>query len=376
MKRKDEIIQEIRIEFLSLIRESTTGYFISLEKTYSWLENPDVYTSYSTDENFRRNFRKRYLRNDKFMLDESVDESDREKDYIMRKEKNINIPWFSIEGFKTFCMVVNETKSNYIRKYFIQIEKDYMRVLEQSAEKTKMELTILNQDLIKAKSSIIKLSDTSDKHLEQKLSLEYKLKKVESLEIVLDDQDDFNTVGNNQYKEYLYLREIHMKKIPLYIVKPDIMDIAVKSPAIKIIAVDSDSEDILSMMNQNIVVQKKTKNKKSLKIDTDIHYKKKYNEYNFNNDILMDPHSGEDSPVLFYYLGAYAERVEKNITTHFKIADIFVKDKEHLDEIKNELGNAPNKYGKRWIYKTTYTNINNIALGISNNRLRDILKNN
>jgi len=90
-----QIIASIKLEFLSLLRDSKSGYYITLEKLYTWLENPQTYTSYINDENYRRNFRKRYLRNDKLLLDESTSEQDLDKDFIMRKINGINVPWFS-----------------------------------------------------------------------------------------------------------------------------------------------------------------------------------------------------------------------------------------------------------------------------------------
>jgi phage anti-repressor protein len=382
-KTQAETIAEIKNEFLLLVREPQPGYFISLEKTYTWLENPKMYNNYVVDENARRNFRKRYLRGEKFMLDESTDEKDIDKDFIMRKnDKNINMPWFSIEGFKTFCMVVNEPKSNYVRKYFIQIEKDYMRVLEQSSKATYLELYDLNIDLSKAKTSIIKMSDTSDKYLEQKLILERKLKTVESLEIILDDQSDFATNGNNEYKEYLYLRETFMKKIPIYIVKPDSMIVNKSTKVVTPEQDDNESDiDFVSMLVKKPL--KKTKSKKSsikspkLEVKTLApYYEKEYNEYNFKNDILVDDMSGGDSPVLYYYIGGFMEKIEKNPDTYFKICDIFVLNKEHLSDIKIELNEVDSTTSsKKWIYKTTYTHINNIALGISSNKLCDLLVN-
>jgi len=260
-------------------------------------------------------------------------------------------------------MVVNEAKSNYVRKYFIQIEKDYMRVLEQDAAATTIELQILNSSLSKAKQSIIKISDTAEKTLQQQLLLQHKLNTTAELEVILDEQDDFCSVGNNEYKEYLYLRELHMRCIPLYIIKKEIVEIA-KSPKISVVESDSDFAQMVTKIKTLKV--KKTRSKRALHIDTDVYYKKNYNEFNFTNDIECV--SGEDSPLLYYYIGGYNEKVEKNVDTHYKICDIRVLDKEHLEEIKVQLPTT-SKYNKRWIYKTTYTTIINIALSISNARL-------
>lgn len=366
-----QIIADIKLEFLSLLRDNKSGYFITLEKLYTWLENPQTHTNYICDENYRRNFRKRYLRNDKLLLDESNDEQDLDKDFIMRKTNGINMPWFSNEGFKTFCMVVNEPKSNYVRKYFIQIEKDYMRVLEQSAEATVAELQALNTDLCKAKQSIIKISTAAEQTLEQHLALQYKLQMTATLEVILDEQEDFCSVGNNEYKEYLYLRELHMKRIPIYIVKKETMEVVSKTIS-KIADTDSESDFVQMVTKIKPTKVKKTRSKKVLQIDTDVHYKKNYDEYNFANDINIDKNSGEMSPVLYYYIGGYNEKVEKNTDTHFKICNLHILDKEHLEEIKNQLS-IFNKCSKRWIYKTTYSEIIDIALEISNSRFRDLL---
>lgn len=368
-----QIINGIKLDFLSLLRDNKSGYFITLEKLYTWLEMPQVYANYISDGNYRRNFRKRYLRCDKLLLDESVCETDLEQDFIMRKENGINMPWFSNEGFKTFCMVVNEPKSNYVRKYFIQIEKDYMRVLKQTAEITAKELQILNTDLANAKSSIIKISDSSEQTLQQNLELQHKLKKTQTLEVILDEQDDFCSNGNAEYKEYLYLRELYMKHIPLYIVKKEFVEMTKFTNKLQIPEVNDSDPDFTELIS-NLKPLKIHRKKKLQKIITDLHYRKNYNDYQFTNDICPDQHSGEESPTLYYYLGGFTEKAEKNTDTHYKICNINVLDKEHLDQIKLQLLNCV-AFGKRWTYKTTYTHIYNISLHTSNERLRNVLIN-
>lgn len=404
----DDIINLIKVEFLSLIKLNQNGYFISLEKTYNWLENNNVYNDYAISESSRRNFKKRYLRNDKFLLDEAESETDFYKDYVMIKNKNnIAFPWFSIEGFKTFCMVANEPKSVFVRKYFIQVEKDYMRVLEQSAIETKLELLNVNSKLSKSSFSLNIISNRCQQYLEEKLETDFKLKKVENLERILDDEKDFSSEGNLEYKCYNYLQMMYMKKIPLYIVCPEYvigkvdsdLDKSVNSNLVE----DITPIEIYTIPKKSILKKIKKVKPKEFRISSDsdsdakpvvkvqlkknkafnsnnLYYRKEYNKYSFKNDIEQDDFSGETSPTLYYYIPGFAEKSTKNPEIYFKICDLFVKDKEHLISIKEQLDTMDiidDKYiyktPKKWIYKVSYTDIKNISLSVIQSRLFNLL---
>lgn len=149
--KRQEKIDQIKTDFIFLIQNQKDfeGYPIAFENTCNWLDCPEIYKNYITDTKFREKFNARYLRNDQFQLEESKDTNDTGKDFIMLKnvKSKMNLPWFSVDGFKIFCMIMKTEKSFLVRKYFIQIEKDYWRVLNQDYETTKEELKNLNIQL-------------------------------------------------------------------------------------------------------------------------------------------------------------------------------------------------------------------------------------
>lgn len=385
----NNIIDSIRIEFLSLIKMSENGYFISLEKTYTWLENKEVYDNYAQSENFRRNFKKRFLRSDKFLLIEADNELDLDKDFLMIKnDNNISFPWFSIEGFKIFCMVVTEPKASFVRKYFIQIEKDYMRVLEQTTKQNEQELNKLNMDISNSKSSLLRISNRCEDYLEENLVVKHMLKTVENLSLILDDNNDFSTTGNNEYKLLMYLQQLHMKKISLYIVNNDYI-----KPTIKVSKDNKNNNPdiiepsfIIELENEtkpSLLETQQLKQFKNKNYNNDQHYyEKNYDEYNFNNDINIGANSGDISPILYYYISAFDEKIPKNANDYYKICDLYIKDKQHLNSIREYFetddifcGKYIYKTSKKWIYKTSYTEIKNVCLNIMQDRYCALLLN-
>lgn len=396
--KMETVIESIRVEFLGLVRKNNSGYFISLQKVYEYLENPEVAEKYLLEESSRRNFRKRFLRNEKYLLSEAQNEDDLGKEYIMRKIDNISFPWFSTEGFKLFCMVSNETKSHFVRKYFIQIERDYLRALEQSDEENTSEITNLKRSIEKSDSLLLKLNDRCDEYLEETLMLRQKLRSTERLAVILEDNEDFATVGNPEYKMYLYIMESYMKKVPLYIVNADY---AVSKPLVKKIIPNKTTNKTANKTTN------KTKKSEEFKfpdssddelVDSQVvesgglqqpmnHYNDEllnyeYDQFNFMRDIKRDHNSGEDSPTLYYYIAGWTEKKEKKSDNYYKIADLYVKDKEHLASIKDMLDDEShlidNKYiyktARKWIYKTDYNTINTICLTSMNDRFLEQLR--
>jgi cell division septum initiation protein DivIVA len=378
-------IEKIRLEFLGLIEENNIGYFISLERVYNWLENPDVYTKYNNDSKFRENFNARYLRGEEYMLEKASNENDLTKDYIMRKNGNKSFPWFSTEGFKTFCMTLKkEKKSYYVRRYFIQIEKDYLRVLKQSSEETQKELDKLKEDIKKSDSQLLSIKqklynaeDRADHYLEKNIILDMKLQRTKNLETILDDKDDFNSCGNPEYKYLKYLEKLHMKPINLYIINPKHM---IKQKAKKVIKAlnksangsDSDFEDF-DKNNDNEEI--KSDSETNWYDNEILDYEKPFNEYDLN-----DMQYEDEFPVLYYYIGGLTEKAEKPKDTYHKFATIYVKDKFHLKEIKDRLEKKDSynnefmyKTDRKWIYKVDYNTIKSIGMEYISTLYRELI---
>jgi len=151
----NKILEEIRIEFFKLAETQINGYYISLIKTYEWL------CLNLTDDTKKKIFQ-RILRSDDYSFIEAKDENDTTGHFIVRKDGEKTLPWFSTEGFKMFCLISKSPKSKYILSHFIQCEKDYLRVLRQTEIENKTEINNLKEKIIKYESSIIKLSYERD----------------------------------------------------------------------------------------------------------------------------------------------------------------------------------------------------------------------
>lgn len=368
-KETKKVINDIKVEFLSLINKKNNGYIISLENVYTWLENPDVYTKYKNDDMFRRDFRRRYLRDEKIMMYESNNESDLDHDYIMRKTNNIKFPWFSVEGFKMFCLAVNENKARYVRKYFIEIEKDYLRVINQTDAENKKELKELTtkmnnfeSNLLKTKSDLNQTIELANKYEEKYLVAEYENKKIKYIKNVLDDADDFATAGNPEYVEYKYIKTTYYKKVGVYIVNPEYIKPKKPRKSIKKNSdVESEPESEIAHNDYN---------------NYDVYYDKHFTEYDFEYDINQS-----DSPELFYYIAGLSQKVDKPVENFYKITDLYVKDAMHLKQIRevfdtNELSHGKYYYktGYKYTYNVNYNFIYSTALTTIQEYMRCQLK--
>jgi hypothetical protein len=414
-------IELIKIEFLALLKAKKKGYHISLQKASEWLEVPEIYENYRSDQNSRKNFRKRFLRSEKFLLTEAKAEDEFGNDFIMRKKgKNdnnldlennldndpdndpdmkkkvkIEFPWFSTEGFKMFCMTSGGIKANYVRKYFIQIEDDYWRVLRQSKAETELEYKKLNDEIDRHKSILnkkdegIQRAETDrDKYLMENLQL----KHFEYIDDVLKTKDDILSLGNYERKELEYLRKETMKKVPIYIVNTTFVNKVkkvskskVKSK--KVLNSDESDESCGESSHQNDIKGGESSFQSEIKGGDEagdkfenIDYEKEFNEYHLNE--VYNQEYSDDDPVMYYCLGALNGK-QKPVTNHHKIGEIFIKDKEHLDKINERFNNdAMDYYGKfeyktqrPLIWKTTYKEIMNTRSEVLQRRLSDILKN-
>jgi hypothetical protein len=129
MSTKPSINEEIRVDFIrGLVQSNASGYHISLETIYGWFGESDRYAKYINNLEYRKDFKNRILRNPAYILNENKTEITESQDFIMRKGTNkVEIPWFSTDGFKHFCMLKNTKKSRYIYDYYRWIEKEYYR---------------------------------------------------------------------------------------------------------------------------------------------------------------------------------------------------------------------------------------------------------
>lgn len=385
IEEDDEVtIKKIKLEFLNLLEKDIKGYYIPLEKVYTWLDNIKIYNNYANNEDFRENFRKRILRNKTYMLGESKNENDKDKDFIMRKINNISFPYFSTVGFKTFCMMVKETKSYYVRKYFIQVEEDYLRVLKQPKEETDKERKKLFADMEKFElrhkddtDYILKVESKLGNAEMQLVGQKARLKNSEQIEVILEENEGFESTGTPSYKEYLYMKETYMKKAPLYIVdcnhvnkiskgKGKATDVK-SEPKIEPLSKNPTAREIEQFENANFTY------KRTDEIHDKVVYDKPYNEYNFEQDIAVVAGSGDYSPTLFYFIGNITTKELQPKANMHKVTDLYVHDKDHLETLKRQMSNPIYESNKDHIYNASYDNIIDKIEGITMNRYRHML---
>lgn len=97
---KKELVEKIDVE-KELRGLESSGYNISLEKACYILNKNDIYEKYIGDSDFRENSN---------------------YDFIMKKFEGIEIPWFTLDGFRNFCLSIRCEESNIVKKYYEKLE--------------------------------------------------------------------------------------------------------------------------------------------------------------------------------------------------------------------------------------------------------------
>jgi hypothetical protein len=204
-----ELKEKIRIEFLSILDNKNDGYILPLYKILEWLD-----ISYEDNIYFRRQFKEKYLNNEKYRLVEALSEEDKTASFIIRKDKQNQrkkIIWFSIDGFKTLCLIMDKSKkASLVREYFLELENDYMRVLEQTTEENKKEFDLL-QNQIKEYNKENKLLSIKNQELQIKVN---RLSIINSN--LSNDAQDVQKVKDLLHKNYLNLYNIETIGLNIY----------------------------------------------------------------------------------------------------------------------------------------------------------------
>lgn len=104
---KKESVEKIDVE-KELSELDSSEYDISLEKACYILNKNDIYIKYIGDLDFRENFIGENLNNCEFIINDS-------DEYEM--------PWFTLDGFRKLCVLIECKESNVVKKYYEKIEK-------------------------------------------------------------------------------------------------------------------------------------------------------------------------------------------------------------------------------------------------------------
>lgn len=142
----DRITRDIRNEFLAITEDNREGYFIPLSKACDWLR-----IDYQDTPIFRDNFKRRMLDAKNYIFVEAKSEQDMSGHYIYRKntagDVRIKLPWFNGDGFKILCMVSKAPKAMFVRRYYLDLEKDYIAKLKMTVEEFKQTAKLREQEL-------------------------------------------------------------------------------------------------------------------------------------------------------------------------------------------------------------------------------------
>jgi hypothetical protein len=355
--------EAIKAEFQHLVKKRHDGYIISLEALYEWLEEADFYKNYIDVKAFRDKYNAKYFNSKKNILFKSEDENDVKHDIFMRKSNGINIPWFSVRGFKKLCMFLDTQKSILVRDYFLEMEDSYFRVLEQTQEENKNEIEE-NAKRIKKfendneinKLKLSKSNKENEKLLEENTVLAADIQTTKNIAPILEKKEDFEEFGDKDYKELMALRNKYMKKVPIYIVNPDFIAKKTKTSTKstkkkKAISILSDSEDSEEEVKS---ASKSTKVAKSADpaCNDDAIYTKKFNRYTF-----ADINISHNPPSLYYHITTINSKANKSPDDYYKICDLYVQDLSHLKMIKEVLDSDERDTFGKYKFKTTKKDI-------------------
>ena len=150
----DEMIAEVKRQFLYIIVNDDGRYCFTLEQAYQWIGNPP-----NDYKKAKEKFKSRYLfLGEKQNISDSMFsradcEKDLFKDYFIKKMGKAEEILFSVLGFQTFCMSQNKGfKAKAVKKYFLLLQTEYLKAVREDATAHKKRCTDLEQELAKMKS--------------------------------------------------------------------------------------------------------------------------------------------------------------------------------------------------------------------------------
>jgi hypothetical protein len=390
-----DTVDEIKTVFLSISQNNRCGYFISLYDTLKWLDvdmNPDKvkFLIY--------NIKTRYLRKKEYYFEEAADANDFSKDYhIIKDSKRRNVPYFSDEGFKKFCMVYISPKSNAVRMYYINLERDFLQALcstqDQNA-KIMLKLTNDFEDLSKKykktdQALLLTQKEASKERLmriKHEESLFYQndvIKKYNYLD-EYDKQEEY--IGNDDYKIYKIIEKSFLKPVYIYIISCEYMSMKYNNKNTKnnILCTktsrvshnfDSDTHSGINVeiasdsdSNSDIKCDYKISNKKADSFDIGVskpkrgpHNKTLFYDNSLSYDYIDDVniYREGDKNETYYFMLMYNKKYDdRKIAILFDV--MYVINKNHYNDIINNLRHDKKSITPiKKIFAVSYSDINN-----------------
>lgn len=314
-KSFDEILKEIKIEFLYLADNNDGTYIISLEKALKWIDMEYEWIRYSTESDYRKNYNSRKLRGETLLLKEN-------EDYEWRKYEGDpsikRLPWFSVDGFKCFCMLQKTDKSYAVRKHFIEMEREYLKALKSREEENKQELLNLYSEFNDYKNSNNLLTCQNNQIAQQNLKYKQEILELRKITDFVKSRDAFACEGTPQYKMFSLVREKYMHKIELFTVNPTVLKSqsekkqpVKKKQTKKDIELSSSDEENVELRNFEVIEP----NIAYDEVDT------------YTISTYMDEE-------LYFHLPVFKSKAKLDPAKYHHFGPIYVLDKDHLESLR------------------------------------------
>jgi len=318
---------EIKNAFLAITLSKRQGFHITLNKTLNWLGvfdgKTDIQIKKIIDNIINRDYIRKKNDDGSFNFEENIDYIYiRSKDSKYKNRNPITIPkilYFSDNGFKTFCLSYKCNKSNIVRRYYIQLEEDYISALESSQEKNKKILDTIEQNVKTLKKESIFYAHESELWKKKAIS-ENKIRKI--AENDRDEAEIYNIYAEmkaeqckknmieleqsimeepelDYYLELEVLKKKYMKPIEVYLVDPQKF-IKTPIPSIKQRQTSIDSNELF---NEN-----SSDEEENIEKYVSHKLKKIPNMYNIKDYEDIKPDFDEQ----MYYTLSYGQKVKKH----------------------------------------------------------------
>jgi hypothetical protein len=175
--------RQIEADILRLIQEQSDTYYLSLKDISNWLFIQNDYQEYYSNEQYRIEFYRKLTQEGSIHLEEDDPESTDTQDFIMINNNDIEYPWFSDHGFKTFCLMHSTLSSKIVLKCFIRAEERYMYNLKKTIRDTENKITELVNDINYIKqeniSEVTRLKNTINFNVQRSSDLERTVDRLE-----------------------------------------------------------------------------------------------------------------------------------------------------------------------------------------------------
>ena len=110
-------------DFMRLLVSKPDEYFISLKMICGWIEEPYTYWRYTHDSVYKKYYDDNFLQCPDCVMSVAINQNDIGKDYLfLMNDNGIDCPWFSLGGFKSICIIIDDPHTIFIKNVFNLVE--------------------------------------------------------------------------------------------------------------------------------------------------------------------------------------------------------------------------------------------------------------